>query len=132
MDLTLLIGVNLKFGKVHTCFKVFVFENFRQMFMIVTTEQFRMLLKSNHTRLQLYPLYMLHYQLKNMKLNVELIICSLCLIHFSTVGKEYEGILEEKLKQLGVWFLDETELRRRGYDKTPDFKLELPIGTHKK
>jgi hypothetical protein len=46
----------------------------------------------------------------------------------NAVGREYEQILEEKLKELGIWYIDEQELRKRGYDKTPDFKLELPIG----
>ncbi|CAG7730611.1 unnamed protein product [Allacma fusca] len=63
----------------------------------------------------------------------------LCTIHDSfygplpdaiknAVGREYEVILEEKLKELKILYIDEQELRKRGYDKTPDFKLELPIG----
>ena len=44
------------------------------------------------------------------------------------MGREYEQILSEKLDQLNIWYVDESELRKRGYDKTPDIKLELPIG----
>ena len=45
-----------------------------------------------------------------------------------TVGQEYEQILKDKLSELKVWFVDESILRQQGYDKTPDFKLEVPIG----
>lgn len=45
-----------------------------------------------------------------------------------SVGAEYEQILKEKLVRLGVCFVDENLLRKQGYDKTPDFKLEIPIG----
>lgn len=43
------------------------------------------------------------------------------------VGVEEEARLERWLIERGVAFVREEELRQRGYDKTPDFKLELPI-----
>ncbi|CAI8055552.1 CDAN1-interacting nuclease 1 [Geodia barretti] len=44
-----------------------------------------------------------------------------------SVGYEYEFLLREKVQELAVPFLDEEGLRARGYDKTPDIKLEVPI-----
>lgn len=44
-----------------------------------------------------------------------------------SVGYEYEFILRERLKNRGIPFLGEDDLRSRGYDKTPDCKLEIPI-----
>ncbi|KAL5464101.1 hypothetical protein EMCRGX_G033066 [Ephydatia muelleri] len=46
-----------------------------------------------------------------------------------SVGHEYEFLLKEKLQALSIPFLDEHDLRSRGYDKTPDFKLEIPIAS---
>ncbi|XP_077864259.1 CDAN1-interacting nuclease 1-like [Saccoglossus kowalevskii] len=46
---------------------------------------------------------------------------------YSSVGSEYEYILREKLHNRGIAFIDEDEMRSRGYDKTPDIKLEVPI-----
>lgn len=42
-------------------------------------------------------------------------------------GSEHEMKLEAILKEKGIAFIKESELREKGYDKTPDFKLELPI-----
>jgi len=42
-------------------------------------------------------------------------------------GSEHEMKLEAILKAKGIAFIKESELREKGYDKTPDFKLELPI-----
>lgn len=39
----------------------------------------------------------------------------------------YERKLKCHLQKLNLPFLDEHQLRLRGYDKTPDVKLEVPI-----
>ncbi|KAJ8675687.1 hypothetical protein QAD02_011473 [Eretmocerus hayati] len=44
-----------------------------------------------------------------------------------SVGEEYESILENHLIQSGISFLDESHLRTRGFDKTPDCKLAIPV-----
>ncbi|CAG4957561.1 unnamed protein product [Colias eurytheme] len=44
-----------------------------------------------------------------------------------SIGLEYELRLERELKLMNITFSDENILRTRGYDKTPDFKLEVPI-----
>ena len=44
-----------------------------------------------------------------------------------SAGREYEDLLEEKLRSLGVPFVSEGSLRAEGHAKTPDVKLELPI-----
>lgn len=46
-------------------------------------------------------------------------------------GSEHEMKLEAILKEKGIAFIKESELREKGYDKTPDFKLELPIFLNK-
>lgn len=43
------------------------------------------------------------------------------------IGAEYEETLKKKLHELGLAFRDEKNLKARGYDKTPDIKLEMPI-----
>lgn len=45
----------------------------------------------------------------------------------NAIGLEYEVHLKTELADLGLAFVDENVLRERGYDKTPDVKLELPI-----
>jgi len=45
-----------------------------------------------------------------------------------SIGYEYELILRERLQNRGIPFLGEDDMRSRGYDKTPDCKLEIPIG----
>ena len=42
-------------------------------------------------------------------------------------GIEYEYILIEKLKTMKIPFLTEEHLRAKGYPKTPDVKLDIPI-----
>ncbi|KAM9465830.1 CDAN1-interacting nuclease 1 isoform 2-T2 [Clarias gariepinus] len=49
----------------------------------------------------------------------------LCII--SAIGQEHEEILREKLRGINLSFLDENQLRAKGYDKTPDIILEVPI-----
>ncbi|XP_047509978.1 CDAN1-interacting nuclease 1 isoform X2 [Pieris napi] len=44
-----------------------------------------------------------------------------------SIGLEYELRLEQELKTMNITFSDESILRLRGYDKTPDFKLDVPI-----
>lgn len=48
---------------------------------------------------------------------------------YRTVGSEYEMILMKQLDEKKISYLDEKQLRLLGYDKTPDFKLDIPIGT---
>ena len=43
------------------------------------------------------------------------------------IGLEYEFKLENILKELNIVYVKETELREKGFDKTPDFKLDIPI-----
>lgn len=44
-----------------------------------------------------------------------------------TVGQQYEIRLYNELKKKNIAFRHEEDLRTYGYDKTPDFKLEVPI-----
>ncbi|XP_046712347.1 CDAN1-interacting nuclease 1 isoform X2 [Silurus meridionalis] len=48
-----------------------------------------------------------------------------CIKH--SIGQEHEEILREKLREKNLSFLDENQLRAKGYDKTPDIILEVPI-----
>ncbi|KAL1110612.1 hypothetical protein AAG570_008140, partial [Ranatra chinensis] len=43
------------------------------------------------------------------------------------IGKEHEIRLENCLSEKGVTFKTETTLREKGYDKTPDILLDMPI-----
>jgi hypothetical protein len=36
-------------------------------------------------------------------------------------------VLREKLENLGIEYLTEDEMRQRGFAKTPDIKLQVPI-----
>lgn len=45
----------------------------------------------------------------------------------SAIGSEYERKAKRMLLQLGLTYQDETELRQKGYDKTPDIKLDIPF-----
>lgn len=45
----------------------------------------------------------------------------------NSVGQKYEKKLKDELIKLGITFIDEKQLRERGYDKTPDVKLDIPI-----
>ena len=42
-------------------------------------------------------------------------------------GLEYEGILEEALRDIGAEFETETDLRAEGASRTPDVRLKVPI-----
>ncbi|KAF5304908.1 hypothetical protein FQR65_LT00792 [Abscondita terminalis] len=45
----------------------------------------------------------------------------------TSVGQEYEIKLQREMARLGLTFRDEEHLRKYGYDKTPDIKLEIPV-----
>lgn len=44
------------------------------------------------------------------------------------VGSEYEYILQQALRSRGVHFYTEGDLRCKGFSKTPDVLLKVPIG----
>ncbi|XP_030069662.1 CDAN1-interacting nuclease 1 isoform X4 [Microcaecilia unicolor] len=48
-----------------------------------------------------------------------------CIKH--SIGHEHEVLLREKLLEHQLAFLEEDQLRDKGYDKTPDFILEVPV-----
>lgn len=74
--------------------------------------------------------------LRDVQLQLESIHCSVqdqlqgvvtdCLRH--AVGRDYEVILEQRLKEANIAFLDEDAQRQAGQDVTPDFRLHVPIG----
>ncbi|XP_063697989.1 CDAN1-interacting nuclease 1 [Culicoides brevitarsis] len=43
------------------------------------------------------------------------------------IGEEYEIRLKEMARNAGMVFYDEGDLRREGYDKTPDLKMAVPF-----
>lgn len=43
------------------------------------------------------------------------------------IGEEYELRLKEFARNAGMVFYDEGDLRREGYDKTPDLKMAIPF-----
>ncbi|KAK0182947.1 hypothetical protein PV327_001027 [Microctonus hyperodae] len=43
------------------------------------------------------------------------------------IGREYEVKLQNILQEHKISYITEDDLRSRGYDKTPDIKLEVPI-----
>ncbi|CAG9821839.1 unnamed protein product [Phaedon cochleariae] len=45
----------------------------------------------------------------------------------SSLGQQYEIKLYKEVMNLGLGFRDEEHLRKHGYDKTPDCKLDVPI-----
>lgn len=47
-----------------------------------------------------------------------------------SIGEEHEQKIKDRLKELGIPFSDEHVLRHRGYDKTPDVKLEVPVAVN--
>ncbi|XP_048516092.1 CDAN1-interacting nuclease 1 isoform X2 [Athalia rosae] len=47
-----------------------------------------------------------------------------------SVGQEYEVKLQRCIRERNIAFHDEGHLRLRGYDKTPDIKLEVPIAVN--
>jgi hypothetical protein len=49
-----------------------------------------------------------------------------------SIGEEHEQKLKDSLNALNIPFSDEHVLRSRGYDKTPDVKLEVPISVNGK
>jgi hypothetical protein len=47
-----------------------------------------------------------------------------------TAGREYEDLLENRLRELGIPFVTESTMRMEGHAKTPDIKLDLPIAVN--
>ena len=73
--------------------------------------------------------------IKNGRLAAEILSCcsldddygpSIDLIK-NLIGLEYEMKLEHILVNSNISFIREDELREKGFDKTPDFKLDIPI-----
>ncbi|XP_069640192.1 CDAN1-interacting nuclease 1 isoform X2 [Haliaeetus albicilla] len=48
-------------------------------------------------------------------------------IPVSAIGHEHEVLLREMLLEKKLSFIAEDQLRAKGYDKTPDFILEVPV-----
>ncbi|XP_048187904.1 CDAN1-interacting nuclease 1 isoform X3 [Perognathus longimembris pacificus] len=48
-----------------------------------------------------------------------------CIKH--AIGHEHEVLLRDLLLERNLAFLDEDQLRAKGYDKTPDFILQVPV-----
>uniref|UniRef100_A0A7N5P1Z7 CDAN1-interacting nuclease 1 n=1 Tax=Ailuropoda melanoleuca TaxID=9646 RepID=A0A7N5P1Z7_AILME len=48
-----------------------------------------------------------------------------CIKH--AIGHEHEVLLRDMLLEKNLSFLDEDQLRAKGYDKTPDFILQVPV-----
>ncbi|CAL4089047.1 unnamed protein product, partial [Meganyctiphanes norvegica] len=44
-----------------------------------------------------------------------------------SIGHEYEFLLKQQLDALNISYQNEDDLRSKGYDKTPDIKLDIPI-----
>ena len=73
--------------------------------------------------------------LKNARLACELMECCALDEDYGPVidaiknvsGNEYEIKMERILREKGIQFIKESELREKGYDKTPDFKFESPV-----
>ncbi|XP_046617526.1 CDAN1-interacting nuclease 1 isoform X1 [Neodiprion virginianus] len=47
-----------------------------------------------------------------------------------SIGQEYEVKLQNYVSERNIAFLNEDHLRLRGYDKTPDIKLEVPVAVN--
>lgn len=43
------------------------------------------------------------------------------------IGNDYENQAKRSLERLGIAYQDEHDLRAKGYDKTPDIKLDIPF-----
>ncbi|KAK9751812.1 Protein of unknown function TPD sequence-motif [Popillia japonica] len=73
--------------------------------------------------------------IENIDLAYEVFLCTLYDDQYSpavetmksSIGQQYEILLHKQMTDLGIAFRDEEYLRKFGYDKTPDFKLEVPI-----
>lgn len=46
---------------------------------------------------------------------------------YRAIGEEYEQLLYKKAQEALLSFQSENDLRSKGYDKTPDLKLNVPI-----
>jgi len=49
-----------------------------------------------------------------------------------SIGEQHEQIIKDRLNELNIPFVDEHVLRSKGYDKTPDVKLEIPVAVNGK
>ncbi|BFZ07389.1 hypothetical protein BsWGS_10427 [Bradybaena similaris] len=49
-----------------------------------------------------------------------------------SIGVEYEIILKAQCRKAGLSFIDETQMREEGYDKTPDIRLQVPVMINKR
>ncbi|XP_018568008.1 uncharacterized protein C15orf41 homolog [Anoplophora glabripennis] len=73
--------------------------------------------------------------IQNMDLAYEIFLCTLYDNIYSpltetmkaSLGQQYEVKLYKEAVALGLAFRDEEHLRKNGYDKTPDCKLEVPV-----
>lgn len=73
--------------------------------------------------------------IQDMDLSYEVFLCTMFDNLYSplsdaikqSVGQQYEIKLTNEVRKLGVAFRNEEHLRRNGYDKTPDIKLEVPV-----
>nr|CAG4645681.1 EOG090X0A0V [Lynceus sp. MCZ IZ 141354] len=73
--------------------------------------------------------------IENIDLSLEVYLCLLdddvygtfSEVYNKSIGLEYEVKLQRQLESIGVTYIPEENMRSRGYDKTPDFKLDIPI-----
>jgi len=94
----------------------------------------------NSLRLQVNQLTKNHSLIEDCDLAYEVLLAKLkdhCYGHIAesikqSIGEEHEQKIKDKLKELNIPFSDEHVFRSRGYDKTPDVKLEVPVAINGK
>ncbi|XP_030387118.1 uncharacterized protein C15orf41 homolog [Scaptodrosophila lebanonensis] len=97
---------------------------------IVLQEKYDLRQKSQISRLLRYP-----HLIEDPRLaaNVQQCLCSdnqegpITDLRRRIVGEEYELKMKQLAKAAGMHYYDEQDLRRMGYDKTPDIKMILPF-----